>query len=154
MAEQSPLAKLLQERKAKEQALDDALEAKRKKSEEIAAAVPGHWERAETALRSAIDDANREFSAAESPSRFRFEAAAQPGAGNFALGLLRHSGDSGKDLSVSDIVAVLDGRLIARRQTHTGSVTGSVLKVFDMAKIGTEDWSALIVQIFRADVPG
>jgi hypothetical protein len=153
MSEPSLLAKLLQERKAKAQALDAAKEAKRKKSEEVAAEVPGHWARAELALRQAVDDANKDFSAADSTSRFRFDPLPQPGAGNLALGLLRHSANIGGDLSISEIVTTPDGRVIARRQAHTGSVTGSVLKVFEVSKVGAEDWSALIVQIFRADVP-
>jgi len=149
MSEASPLAKLLQERKAKSQALEAANEAKRKKSDEIAAEVPGRWHSAELALRGAIDDANKDFAAAGSTSRFRFEPILQPGVDNFALGLLRHSGNGGGDFSISEIAAASDGRVIARRQARTGSV----LKVFDVSKVAAEDWSALIVQIFQGDVP-
>ncbi len=148
MSETSPLAALLQERKAKAVALEAATEAKRKKSDEVAAGVPGHWQRAESTLRASIDDANKDFAAAASPSRFQFEPLPQPG-GNFALGLLRHSGNNGADFSVTEIAAVSDGRVIARRQDRPGSV----LKMFEVSKIVSEDWSALIVQIFRTDVP-
>jgi hypothetical protein len=150
MSEPSPLAKLLQERKAKAQALEEANDAKRKKSDEVAAAIPGHWQSAELALRGAVDEANEDFAAAGSTSRFRFDPLSQPGAGNFALGLLQHSGNGGGDFSTSEIAVASDGRVIARRQGRTGSV----LKVFDVSKVGGSDWSALIVQIFRTDVPG
>ena len=150
MSEPSPLAKLLQERKAKAQAQEEANDAKRKKSDEVAAGIPGHWQSAELALRGAVDEANKDFAAADSTSRFRFEPLPQPGAGNFALGLLRHSANIGADFSISEIAVASDGRVIARRQGRTGSV----LKVFDVSKVGGDDWSALIVQIFRTDVPG
>ena len=148
MSETSPLATLLQERQAKAVALEAATEAKRKKSDEVAAGVLGHWQRAESTLGAAIDDANEDFAAAVSPSRFQFERLSQPG-GNFALGLLRHSGNNGGDFSITEIAVVSDGRVIARRQARPGSV----LKIFEVSKIGREDWSALIVQIFLTDVP-
>ena len=148
MSETSPLAMLLQERQEKAVALEAATEAKRKKSDEVAAGVPGHWERAASILRAAIDDANKDFAAAASPSRFEFEPFPEPG-GNFALGRLRHSGNNGGDFSITEIAAVSDGRVIARRQERPGSA----LKIFEVSKIGSEDWSALIVQIFKTDVP-
>lgn len=143
------MAKLLQERKAKAQAQEEANNAKRKKSEEVAARIPSHWQSAELALRHAVDEANKDFAAAVSTSRFQFDLLPQPGAGNFALGVLRHSGNGGGDFSAAEIAVISDGRVIARRQARTGSV----LKVFDVSKIGGDDWRALIVQIFRADVP-
>jgi hypothetical protein len=150
MSEPSLLAKLLQERKAKAQAQEALNDAKRKKLDEIAAEVPRHWARAEIALHGAIDNANKDFADAGSTSRFQFNPLPQPGAGNHAQGLLMHSGNGAGDFSVSEIVAASDGRVIARRQGRTGAV----LKVFEASKIGAEDWNALIVQIFRADVPG
>jgi hypothetical protein len=96
MSEASPLATLLQERRVKAAALEAATEEKRKKSDEVAAGVPSHWRRAENILGTAIDSANKDFAAAASPSRFQFEPLSQPG-GNFALGLLRHSGNNGGD---------------------------------------------------------
>jgi hypothetical protein len=149
MSEKSPLATLLEERRVKAAELEAATEAKRRKSDDVAAGVPGHWQRAASTLSAAIDDANKDFAAAASPSRFRFEPLPQPG-GNFALGLLRHSGNNGGDFSMTEIAAVSDGRVIARRQERPGSV----LKIFEVSKVGSEDWSALIVQIFRSDVPG
>ena len=148
MSEASPLATLLQERRAQAAALEVAAEEKRKKSDEIAAGVPSYWLSAESALGTAIDSANKDFATAASPSRFQFEPLSQPG-GNFALGLLKHSGNNGKCFSVTEIATVSDGRVIARRRERTGSV----LKVFEVSKVSSEDWSALILQIFRTDVP-
>jgi hypothetical protein len=148
MSETSPLATLLQERQAKAAALEAVAEEKRKRSVEVAAGVPGHWRRAESTLEAAIDNANKDFAAAASQSRFQFEPLPQPG-GNFALGLLRHSGNKGGDFSVTEIAVVSDARVIARRRERPGSV----LKVFEVSKVGSDDWSALILQIFRTDVP-
>jgi hypothetical protein len=148
MSEASPLATLLQERRVKAAALEAAAEEKRKRSEEVAAGVPSHWRRAEGTLGTAIESANKDFAAAASPSRFQFELASQPG-DSFALGLLKHSGNNGGDFSITEIEAVSDGRVIARRRERPGSA----LKIFEVSKVGTEDWGALILQIFRTDVP-
>lgn len=148
MSEASPLATLLQERRVKVAALEAATEEKRKRSDEVAAGVPSHWRRAESTLGTAIESANKDFAGAASPSRFQFEPLSQPG-GNFALGLLKHSGNNGGDFSITEIATVSDGRVIARRRERPGSA----LKIFEVSKVGSEDWSALILQIFLTDVP-
>lgn len=148
MSEASPLATLLQERRVQAAALEVAAAEKRKKSDEVAAEVPNHWRNAASALGEAINNANRDFTAANSPSRFQFEPLSQP-EGNFALGLLKHNGNNGGCISVTEIATVSDGRVIARRRERIGSV----LKVFEVSKVSSEDWSALILQIFRTDVP-